>query len=152
VSYRAVPVAALFAGLTVPPDSVIEAVAVDGFAAQIPLDLMLNTDANKAVAWVATEPAHHPSPKIAGKDYTAGPFYIVWTVCEAAGVRSEYWAYQAEKLVSQPSPAARWPPLALDPSLLLRPTQSALDRPCTSPNACRAISSTEGDRPTAGQI
>ena len=44
MSYRAVRVAALLAGMTLPPDSVIEAVALDGFVAQLPPDLMLNTD------------------------------------------------------------------------------------------------------------
>jgi mono/diheme cytochrome c family protein len=117
MTYRAVPVAALLAGLTVPPDTVIEAVAVDGFAAHIPLDLMLNTDARKAIAWVAIEPVEGPWPKISGKDYTAGPFYIVWTGSDAGSVRSEYWAYQTEKLVNQLAPAARWPELAVDPGL-----------------------------------
>src|SRR4051794_38147888 len=39
-TYRAVPLAALLAGLTPPVDSVIESVALDGFAAQLPLDLV----------------------------------------------------------------------------------------------------------------
>lgn len=117
MTYRAVPVAGLLAGLTLPPGSVIEAVAVDGFAAQTPLDLLLNQDASTALAWVAVEPVDRPWPKIAGKDYTAGPFYIVWTGPEVASIRSEYWAYQAAKLVSQESPAARWPVLAVDAAL-----------------------------------
>jgi mono/diheme cytochrome c family protein len=117
MSYRAVPVAALLSGLTFPPGSVIEAVATDGFAAQIPLDLLRNTDAGKASAWVAIEPADHPWPKIAGRDYTAGPLYVVWTGPEVASIRSEYWAYQLAKLASQLSPVARWPGLAVDQSL-----------------------------------
>jgi mono/diheme cytochrome c family protein len=117
MTYRAVPAAALLARLTFPPGSVIEAVAVDGFAAQIPLDLMLNTDAEKSIAWVAIELADRPWPKVAGKDYTAGPFYIVWTKPEASSVRSEYWAYQLAKLRSQLSPTARWLSLAVDEGL-----------------------------------
>jgi mono/diheme cytochrome c family protein len=117
MTYRAVPVAALLAGLTFPPGSVIEAVAADGFAAQIPLELLLNTDAEKSIAWVAIEPADRPWPKVPGKDYTAGPFYIVWTKPETSGIRSEYWAYQLGKLRSQLSPTARWPSLAVDEAL-----------------------------------
>jgi hypothetical protein len=60
MTYRAVPVSALLKGLSFPPDSVVEAVATDGFAAQIPLNLMLNTDAGKSVAWLAIEPADKP--------------------------------------------------------------------------------------------
>ncbi len=117
MTYRAVPVASLLAGLGFPPGSVIEAVAIDGFVAQIPLDLMLNTDPDKAVGWVAIEPADHPWPKIPGRAYTAGPFYIVWTGAGVGNVRSEYWAYQAAKLVSQASPVERWPQLAVDANL-----------------------------------
>ena len=35
----------------------------------------------------------------------------------AATIRSEQWPYQVAKLESQPSPAARWPALAVDPAL-----------------------------------
>lgn len=117
MTYRAVPAAALLSGLSFPPGSVIEAVAIDGFAAQIPLDLMLNTDASKSLAWIAIEPADRPWPKVPGKDYTAGPFYVVWTKPEASGIRSEYWAYQLAKLQSQVSPEARWPALVVDEGL-----------------------------------
>jgi mono/diheme cytochrome c family protein len=115
MSYRAVPVAALLKGLSVPADGAIETIATDGFTAQIPASLMLNSDSAQPMAWVAIEPADKPWPKIGGnKDYTAGPFYIVWTGPE---VRSEYWAYQTAKLVSQPTPLKRWPQLAVDPAL-----------------------------------
>jgi mono/diheme cytochrome c family protein len=117
MTYRAVPASALLSGMTFPPGSVLEAVAIDGFAAQIPLDLMLNTDASKSIAWIAIEPADRPWPKVPGKDYTAGPFYVVWTKPEASGIRSEYWAYQLAKLHSQLAPEARWPALGVDPKL-----------------------------------
>jgi mono/diheme cytochrome c family protein len=117
MTYRAVPVASLLAGMTLPADSVIEAVALDGFVAQLPPDLVLNTDPSKAVAWLAIEPADRPWPAIPGKDTSAGPFYIVWTGAEVASIRSEQWPFQMAKLVSQPSPAARWPALAVDPAL-----------------------------------
>jgi mono/diheme cytochrome c family protein len=117
MTYRAVPVASLFAGMTLPPDSVIEAVTLDGFIAQLPPDLLLNTDRDKAVAWLAVEPADHPWPPIPKKDASAGPFYIVWTGAAVGSIRSEQWPYQVAKLISQPSPAARWPALAVDAAL-----------------------------------
>jgi mono/diheme cytochrome c family protein len=115
--FRAVPLPALLSGLHVPPDSVIETVALDGFAAQLPLDLVTNTDPAKAVAWLAVEPANTPWPPLPGKPASAGPFYIVWTGAKAATIRSEQWPYQVTKLLSQPSPATRWPQLAVDPAL-----------------------------------
>src|SRR6185295_19751585 len=39
LTYRAVPVASLLEGMTLPPNSVIEAIALEGFIAQLPLDL-----------------------------------------------------------------------------------------------------------------
>lgn len=115
--FRAVPLAALLAGLNVPAGSVIETVARDGFAAHLPLDLVTNTDPAKAVGWLAIEPAGAPWPNLPGKSVSAGPFYIVWTGAQAAAVRSEQWPYQLAKLESQLSPLARWPQLAVDPGL-----------------------------------
>jgi len=117
MTYRAVPVASLLAGMTLPPDNVIEAVALDGFIAQLPLDLVLNTDESEAVAWLAIEPPDHPWPPIPEKDVSAGPFYIVWTGAEVSSIRSEQWPFQMAQLVSQPSPASRWPALAVNTAL-----------------------------------
>jgi mono/diheme cytochrome c family protein len=117
MTYRAVPVASLLVGMTLPPDSVIEAVTLDGFIAQLPPDLLLNTDESKAVAWLAIEPADHPWPPIPQKDTRAGPFYIVWTGAAVGTIRSEQWPYQMAKLVSQPSLATRWPVLAVNSAL-----------------------------------
>jgi hypothetical protein len=72
MTYRAVPVASLLAGMALAPDTVVEAVALNGFVAHLPPDLLLNTDESKAVAWLAIEPAEHPWPPIPGKDQSAG--------------------------------------------------------------------------------
>ena len=119
----------------------IEAVALDGFAAQLPLDLITNTDPAKAVAWLAVEPADQPWPPLPGKTASAGPFYILWTGASAATVRNEQWPYQVARLASQPSPAARWPR-----SVLIRHCQPrirfARAKRCSSRNVCLAILST----------
>ena len=118
MTYRAVPVASLLAGMTLPPDTVVEAVALNGFVAQLPPDLLLNTDGRKAVAWLAIEPADQPWPPLPKeKGASAGPFYIVWTGAEVGRIRSEQWPYQLAKLASQPSPLLRWPALAVDSAL-----------------------------------
>ena len=101
MTYRAVPVASLLAGMTLPHDSVIEAVALNGFVAQLPPDLLLNTDERKAVAWLAIELAERPWPQFPNKDESAGPFYIVWTGAEVGSIRSEQWPYQLAKLVER---------------------------------------------------
>jgi mono/diheme cytochrome c family protein len=115
--FRAIPLAVLLPGLSTSNESVLETVATDGFAAQLPLDLVTNTDPAKAVAWLAIEPDDAPWPPLPGKTASAGPFYIVWTGATAATIRSEQWPYHVAKLETQPSPAARWPALGVDPAL-----------------------------------
>jgi mono/diheme cytochrome c family protein len=117
MTYRAVPLADLLDGAALPADGVLEARATDGFAAQLPMDLVNNRDPAKAVAWLAVEDPAHPWPKLPGKAVGAGPFYLVWVGAEAVSVRSEQWPYQIAKFATQPSPAARWPALAVDPAL-----------------------------------
>jgi mono/diheme cytochrome c family protein len=117
ITYRAIPLAALLDDAVIPADSVFETRATDGFAAQLPMDLVRNRDPTKAVAWLAVEDEARPWPKMPGKQVSAGPFYLVWIGKEAASVRSEQWPYQITQLVTQPSPSARWPALAVDPAL-----------------------------------
>jgi mono/diheme cytochrome c family protein len=116
--FRAVPLVALLPALGSPADNVLEAVATDGFAAQLPLDLVINADPSKAVAWLAIEPQDEPWPLLPGKTASAGPFYIVWTGATAAtAIRSEQWPYHLAKLEKQSSPIARWPALGVEPTL-----------------------------------
>jgi mono/diheme cytochrome c family protein len=140
MSYRAVPVSALLAGLNPPADRVIESVALDGFAAQLPLDILTNTDPAKPVAWLAIEPAQMPWPPLPGKAVSAGPFYIVWTGASVAMIRSEQWPHQLAKLESQPSPVARWPALDVDPGLSATdPTRAGLALFVTQCLACHTL-------------
>jgi mono/diheme cytochrome c family protein len=115
--FRAIPLAVLLPGLEASVDTVLETVAVDGFAAQLPLDLVTNRDLTKAVAWLAIEPDDARWPSLPGKAASAGPFYIVWTGATAATIRSEQWPYQVAKLETHPSPSSRWPALGVDPTL-----------------------------------
>jgi mono/diheme cytochrome c family protein len=118
MTYLAVPMAALLAGFNPPPvNAVIESTALDGFAAQLPLGLLTNTDSAKAVAWLAIEPDDPSWPKLPGKAESAGPFYIVWTGASVATIRSEQWPYQLKKLASQSTPLERWPALDVDQAL-----------------------------------
>lgn len=117
MTYRAIPLAALLAGMKLPPDAVIEAVATDGFVAQLPLDLLLHTAAGASEAFVAIEPPDAKWPNLAGKKASAGPFYIVWLNPAASGIRSEQWPYMVAQLRAADSPAKRWKELAVDKEL-----------------------------------
>jgi hypothetical protein len=85
-TYRAVPLADLVDAAALPADSVLEARATDGFAAQLPMDLVRNRDPATAVAWLAVEDPAQPWPKLPGKPVSAGPFYLVWVGREAESV------------------------------------------------------------------
>ncbi|RQS65054.1 cytochrome c [Burkholderia sp. Bp8963] len=117
MTFRAVPLANLLDGAALAADSVLETRAADGFAAQLPMDLVLNRNPAGAVAWLAVEDPAHPWPKLPGKPVSAGPFYLVWIGKEASSVRNEQWPFQIVHLATQRSPAARWPALAVDPAL-----------------------------------
>lgn len=114
--YRALPLDAVLAGFTLPPGEVLEMVATDGFAALFPVDLLAPGEGG-AEAWLAVETAAAPWPPLPGKAASAVPFYLVWLRPEASGVRSEQWPYAVATIRSVPSPANRWPEIAVDPAL-----------------------------------
>ncbi|WP_207455915.1 cytochrome c [Azospirillum sp. SYSU D00513] len=114
--YRAVPLASLLQGER-PPGGMLEFVATDGFAAQIPAALALSADPRGARAFLAVEPSGAPWPPLPGKELSAGPFYLVWTNPAASGVRSEQWPYQVARIGEAESPVRRWPQIAVDPAL-----------------------------------
>lgn len=115
-SYRAVPLANLMKGIDVPAGAVVEALAKDGYASQLPRDLVEGGDP-EAVGYLAIELAGEPWPPIPGKGASAGPFYVVWIGAKAATVPASYWPYQVVTLSVQDAPAERWPALAVDPTL-----------------------------------
>lgn len=112
--YRAVPLASLIATDQLPPESLLEGVASDGFVAQLPVDLCLRSGDTGSVAFLAVEEPGRPWPNLPGKQVSPGPFYLVWVRPEASGVRSEQWPYQLARIVAVDGPAKRWPQLAVD--------------------------------------
>ncbi|WP_322081499.1 cytochrome c [Burkholderia sp. BCC1972] len=117
MTFRAVPFAALLGDTPLPADGVLETRAADGFAAQLPMDLVRRHAPARAVPWLAIEDPAHPWPKLPGKPVSAGPFYLVWLGPDAASVRGEQWPYQIVRVTIESSPLARWPSLAVDAAL-----------------------------------
>jgi mono/diheme cytochrome c family protein len=116
--YQAVPLSRLLASFPgEDPGATLEAAALDGFAAQIPLAVVRGTGPNAARAWLAIEPSDSAWPVLPGKTATAGPFYIVWERPSASGVSPEFWAYQVAALRYVASPERRWPQLRVDAAL-----------------------------------
>ena len=111
--YRAVPLKALLAGAR--SGDHLQFIAGDGFAAEIPAAVIL--DSRGAEAWLAVEDPHQPWPALPGKTQSAGPFYVVWTHPEAAGINPEQWPYQLATIRKMDEVAARFPAMAPDPAL-----------------------------------
>lgn len=71
--YRAVPLAALLKG--VHPEDHLQAVASDGFAAELPAAPLLAEQGSQA--WLAIEDPQRPWPPLGAGKPSAGPFYLV---------------------------------------------------------------------------
>ncbi len=111
--YRAVPLRALLPALR--PADHLQFTARDGFTAEIPAALFL--DGRGSVAWLAIEDPARPWPRLPGKAASAGPFYLVWTDPQAAGIGPEQWPYQVVAIRRLAPVAERFPALLPDPAL-----------------------------------
>ncbi|WP_442961807.1 c-type cytochrome [Pseudomonas sp. BMS12] len=107
MTYRAVPLAALLNG--VQPGDHLQAVALDGFAAELPAAPLLSTQG--ARAWLAVEDPAQPWPALASGKPSAGPFYLVWQQPEAAQIGPEQWPFQVASLRLLAPVAQRFPAL-----------------------------------------
>jgi hypothetical protein len=112
--YRAIPLLDLLRGLPTDTMRTLEARANDGFASQIPWNLIARGASGGSVAWIAIEDPAHPWPHLRGKSSSAGPFYLVWEHPERSGISSEQWPYAIASLTGGADPLQRWPQLLLD--------------------------------------
>jgi hypothetical protein len=138
--YRVVPLAAIARELGVTDTDTLEAVASDGFAAQLPGRLVLQQADTGPRAWLAIELPAEPWPPLPGKPASAGPFYVVWS--DDTGIGPEQWPYMVVKLARRQPPEQRWPPI-------IRPARGS---PITSSTAWPATSSTAPARPRSAPI
>ena len=113
MTYRAVPLAMLLPGLT--PESHLQAVALDGFAAELAAAPLL--EKNGARAWLAVEDPAQPWPALAEGKPSAGPFYLVWTDPQAGHISPEQWPFQMSRIKQLKTVAERFPALLPDPKL-----------------------------------
>lgn len=111
--YRAVPLAVLLEGVSASEH--LQAVALDGFAAEMPAGPLLQPGA--ARAWLAVEDPARPWPALGKGKPSAGPFYLVWTDPQASGIRSEQWPFQIVAIRRLAAVAERFPALLPAPGL-----------------------------------
>jgi mono/diheme cytochrome c family protein len=113
MSYRAVPLSALLTGIDA--DDHLQAVALDGFAAELAAAPLLNHDG--AQAWLAVEDPRKPWPPLAEGKPSAGPFYLVWSNPQAGRISPEQWPFQVASIKKLAAVAERFPALRPDPKL-----------------------------------
>ena len=113
MQYRAVPLAVLLTGIKTSDH--LQAVALDGFAAELPAGPLLNSQG--AQAWLAIEDPAQPWPALASGKPSAGPFYLVWTHPEAGHISPEQWPFQVASIKRLAPVAERFPALLPDPAL-----------------------------------
>lgn len=107
MQYRAIPLAVLLEGVA--PGDHLQAVALDGFAAELPAAPVLAIQG--ARAWLAIEDPQQPWPALAKGKPSAGPFYLVWQNPEAAQIGPEQWPFQVSTLRLLAPVADRFPAL-----------------------------------------
>ena len=113
MTYQAVPVASLLPGVNAGDQ--LQAVASDGFAAELPAAPLLNREG--ARAWVAIEDPAQPWPRLSSNKPSAGPFYLVWTHPQASAISPEQWPFQVTRIKRLAPVAERFPALRPDPAL-----------------------------------
>ncbi len=113
MQYRALPLAVLLNGIKTADH--LQAVALDGFAAELPAAPLLNSQG--AQAWLAIEDPAQPWPALASGKPSAGPFYLVWTHPEAGRISPEQWPFQVASIKRLAPVAERFPALLPDPAL-----------------------------------
>jgi mono/diheme cytochrome c family protein len=112
-TYRAVPLLALLDRIKDSRFDTLEARAIDGFIAQIPLTLVTGGARGGAVAWLAIEDPARPWEPLPKHGKSAGPFYLVWENPERSNIRTEQWPHWLVSLTLVESPLHRWPELEL---------------------------------------
>lgn len=82
MTFKAIPMVALLAGLPARSDGSATTAATDGYVSHLPLGLLLADRTDGPRAWLAVENPARPWPKLKGQDI--GPFRLIWTVPKGA--------------------------------------------------------------------
>ncbi len=109
LTLKAIPFAALLAGLPATPDGSATTAASDGYVSHLPMRMLLAESKTQPRAWLAVENPAAPWPMLKGQGI--GPFRLVWTgpAGRAGTVTESYWTYNIERIDITASPAARYP-------------------------------------------
>ncbi len=91
--FKAIPIANLLNASTMPEFAVVQFNSSDGFSANLEKARLFSADPKASKAFLAIEDPNNPWPKLAGKETSAGPFYLVWVNPRASRIGPEEWPY-----------------------------------------------------------
>lgn len=92
--FKAIALANLFKGISIPDLAVVQFNATDGFSANLEKSRLFSADAAASKAFLAIEDPQRPWPALAADSTSAGPFYLVWTNSRASNIGPEEWPYR----------------------------------------------------------
>jgi mono/diheme cytochrome c family protein len=107
--FKAIPIANLFSGFSIPELAVIQCNGTDGFSAILEKTRLLSADPKASKAYLAIEEPERPWPQLTGKSTSAGPFYLVWTDSQASSVGQEEWPFKIASFVVLSDPRRAYP-------------------------------------------
>lgn len=117
ITFHAVPMPAIFEGITFEQGETLEFDSLDGFSLSLDPAQVLNTDKDKARAYLAIEDPSHPWPKLKDGKSTAGPLYLVWENPEKSDIGQEQWPFQLRSFSLKASIESRFPALVPQPEV-----------------------------------
>lgn len=94
IVYDAIPVYSIIDEKSTNTDSIIQFKATDGFSAPLPQKKLLNKSTTQAIAYIAIESAKQKWPNVPGRNFSAGPFYLIWKNAHLSDISVEDWPFQ----------------------------------------------------------
>lgn len=92
--FKAIALADLFKGISIPELGVVQFNATDGFSANLEKSRLFSADPTASKAFLAIEDPRRPWPPLAADSTSAGPFYLVWMNSRASNIGPEEWPYR----------------------------------------------------------
>ena len=107
--FKAIPMADLLSGLTIPDVALVQCNGADGFSAILQKTRLLSPDPKASKAYLAIEDPKSPWPDLGGETTSAGPFYLVWTNPQASTIGREEWPFKIVSIAILSDPRGAFP-------------------------------------------
>ena len=98
LTYRAIPLTALFRNIEAADGAIVEFTTEDGYNASLDGKSLLNTDVKLPVAYLAVEDPSHKWPVIDKRQRSAGPLLLIWTNSRLGSTAGGRWPYWVQKI------------------------------------------------------